>query len=204
MKKLLVLLLLACCLLLVACQENEPQAPIPEEETNIGSVEIQCSAVDVNENMASQFLNGEITVDNFDDKENITVSEIGYFGTPSRYTLVDLDEDGARELVVVFAPSEDRVIIDITENAGTAYYLPIRTYNDIKKDGTANWSASAFENGIHKIRFTDTQVEFEEIILRNTHEGVFVVNGKEVSEEECNAALTKQHEKESVEWIDIE
>ncbi len=200
MKTLLILLLVVSNLLFTHNQECIPQ----KEETKNDNVDFYLNAVDINENMAQKFLNGEITVDNYDDKKNVTIFEIGYFGTPTKYALVDLDEDGARELVVVVDPSGDRIIIDITEGVSTAYYLPIRWYNDIKKDGTASWSSSAFDNGIHKISFLDGQVEFEDIIVHNTYEGIFTVNGKDVSEEECNKALAQHYEKESVEWIDIE
>ncbi|MBR6633088.1 MAG: hypothetical protein IKL05_02160 [Clostridia bacterium] len=199
MKKLFILLLVACALVLVSCGENEAsQAEINNAE------EKQLIPSDISENMAQQLLNGEIKVDNYGDKNNLTVAEIGYFGTPLKYTLVDLDEDGARELVVVFAPSEDRIIIDVSEGTSTAYYLPIRWYSDIKKDGTAGWSASAFEHGIRKIKLSNGEVELEDIIVYNTNDGIFRVNGKDVTKEECNIALSRQDEKEAVEWIDIE
>ncbi len=192
------------CILLLVVYELLFVNKVQKEEINNNFIENCVISDDINENMAEQFLNGDITVDNNGDKNNLTLSEIGYFGTPAKYALVDLDEDGARELVSSFEPSGDRVIVDITDGISTAYYLPIRWCNDIKKDGTAGWSSSAFISGIRKISFSDGQVELEDIIVYNTYEGIFKVNGKDVSEEECSRALALQQEKESVEWIDIE
>ncbi|MBQ7897960.1 MAG: hypothetical protein IJ323_06005 [Clostridia bacterium] len=204
MKILFLLLLVVFNFTFAGQVEDRPQEQILKEETKNDNVCYHLNADDINGGMAQQFLNGEITIDNYDGKNNLTVSEIGYFGTSAEYALADLEGDGARELVVVFDPSGDRVIIDVTEGVSTAYYLPIRCYNDIKKDGTASWSASAFYNGIRKIIFSNGQVEFEDIIVHNTYDGIFKVNGKDVSEEECNNALALQREKESVEWIEIE
>ncbi len=200
MKTLLILLLVVSNFLFVNKVESKPQ----KEETNNNDTENYLNVEDINEKIAQQFLAGEITVDNYEGKKTVTIYELVYMGTPTKYAFVDLDGDGARELVIEYDPTGDRAIIDITDGVSTAYYLPIRWYNDIKKDGTANWSASAFDNGICKISFFDGQVEFEDIIVHNTYEGIFKVNGKHVSEEECNKALALQSEKESVEWIDIE
>ena len=206
MKKIFVMLLIA--LFLVSCTGNDVKEEIPTEsetaEQKQNVTETLLDTDDINEETAESILNEEIKIDIFGKIKNATLYELGYVGIPARYALVDFDGDGERELVFEFSPSGDRAIIDKNDGVYTAYYLSIRSANDIKKDGTMSWSSSAFESGAQKIRFENGQLIKEDIIVYNTTENLFTVKGENVSEEEGSRALALQYQKESVEWIEIE
>lgn len=130
-----------------------------------------------------------------------TFSEITY-GTPEKYMLFDIDGDSAKELLVQLQPSYDVMLIDKKDGMVTGYYLPIRTANEIKTDGTSSWSASAFTHGVHRIVIGE-ELTFEEVICYDNSEKKFTVNGVPVTESECREALDRQNAKENVPWLDI-
>lgn len=210
MKKLFVLLLFICVFAYSGCTETDDKSDdtagtVTDNVITDGAAADTISDPDsIDADTAGLFLNGERTVDVFSDKESIPLSDIASSGAMSKYALVDIDQDGATELVVEVTPSGDRIIVDVYNGVSTAYYLWLRSCNVIKKDGTSSWSSSAFENGTHKLSFSDGQVVFEDVIFRNSVEGIFLVNGKEVTVDEFNEAVRLQDEKESVEWINIE
>lgn len=209
-------LLLFCIVLLLAsticsCEKSE-KTDIPsndatkEKQENIVNKNVIApdETNDINEETALKILSSEISVEDFYTKESATVYSLGYGGTPSRYTLVDLDGDGMREFIVENSPSGDTAVIHMANGKYIAYYVPLRAINQLKKDGTMSWSNSAFESGVRRICFVDGEIGEEKTVVYNTYDGLFTINGEEVSEEEAYDAIVKQDEKEDVEWTDID
>ena len=179
-------------------------ATINEAESNVFSMEY----TETN-NPTNDFINNKKPIIDFDTKITTSVKDLSsinsnYMGNPSRWTSVDLDGDGEEEILVEYNAMGDTAIIHRKGNDYYAYYMPYRGITNLKTDGTSDWSNSAFESGVHRLIFTDEGIVSEEIIVFNTQENIFIVDGINVSETECSNALAVQNNKKDVEWYSID
>jgi len=172
MKRIFILFALIFALLLVGCDNQSKDtdtdkapkqtdnAPTKNEEKK-DEVIPTVDPDDINEDMALSFIKGEVVFEDFSTKTQTNLYTLGYagaHGTPYQYTLVDLDNDGARELVVEYDTTGDRAVIDINGNVCSSYYVPLRGMNLLKVDGTMSWSNSAFEHGVKRIKFSAVDI----------------------------------------------
>ena len=221
MKKLFASLLLILAFLLVGCNnqsEDTEEAP-KENETitendkapkeNEGKIEDVTPVEnpdDIMEDTLMSILKGELVFDDFDAGKTANLYTLGYAGIngmPGKYALVDLDNDGARELVVEYDTTGDRAVIDIKENACTSYYVPLRGMNQLKADGTMSWSNSAFEHGVRRIKFAGNGIAEEKIVLFDSVNNIFKIDDASVTREEVENAIAEQGKKQDVEWHEI-
>lgn len=66
-----------------------------------------------------------------------------YIGDPGMYAVVDLDNNGTKELLIEYNFNGDTTIINIQSGKCIAYYIPYRGRTGLKTDGTMSWSSGA-------------------------------------------------------------
>ena len=148
---------------------------------------------------------------NFTDytsQKNVTLSTLPknndeYSGVPSKYTITDLDANGTNELLVQYSANGDTAVINIQKENIVAYYLPFRSIQELKEDGTTSWSNGAEENGCCRYSFTDKGIIESYTIICNTKDNVFIVNNAQASLTECEDALHYHHSKKNAEWLSV-
>ena len=98
-----------------------------------------------------------------------------FYGDPSEVqitmeagpiTIMDLDQDGENELVVIPEPLYNIVGYLILRQQGdeiAAYAPGRRSIGSLKADGTFHWSSSAFNNGTGRARFDGDGFAVEDI-----------------------------------------
>ena len=113
----------------------------------------------------------------------------------SKLALVDLDRDGARELVLCPMGENDDTIVYNTgylilrqEGDTVQAYTPgWRSFYNLVYDGTFHWSNSAFEGGTGRAWFEDGEFTMEPITW--VTDGSYFVDNQPATEEEYNAAI---------------
>lgn len=134
-----------------------------------------------------------------------TASEVE--ATITKYALADLDADDLPELILWITVNGYNdygfLVIHYDGNGGAVgYSFAYRQMMDLKSDGTFCYSGGAYNNGIARLRFTDTAWEY--VVLGGTEENnetaSFFWNSQSVSQEVYRSIVEAQDAKENVEW----
>lgn len=189
--------------------DNNDDEEITAPSTDAGIQVAFDDIIDMDENTIAEFINGERSFVDFETNLMATIytlPEINdqYMGDAGMYAVIDLDNDGVWELLVEYNLNGDTAILHLQDGKCIAYYIPFRGRTGLKKDGTMSWSNSAFESGVQRITFSNSGIDSVDTIVHNTDENIFLIDGVNVSQEECENALMYQYEKEDVEWIPIQ
>ena len=138
-----------------------------------------------------------------------------FYGDPSEVqitmeagpiTIMDLDQDGENELVVIPEPLYNIVGYLILRRQGdeiAAYAPGRRSIGSLKADGTFHWSSSAFNNGTGRARFDGDGFAVEDIHWidnPNVDDQNYFVDGAKATREEFDAALEAQDAKPEPVW----
>lgn len=138
-----------------------------------------------------------------------------FYGDPSEVqitmeagpiTIMDLDQDGENELVVIPEPLYNIVGYLILRQQGdeiAAYAPGRRSIGSLKADGTFHWSSSAFNNGTGRARFDGDGFAVEDIHWidnPNVDDQNYFVDGAKATREEFDAALEAQDAKPEPVW----
>lgn len=138
-----------------------------------------------------------------------------FYGDPSEVqitmeagpiTIMDLDQDGENELVVIPEPLYNIVGYLILRQQGdeiAAYAPGRRSIGSLKADGTFHWSSSAFNNGTGRARFDGDGFAVEDIHWidnPNVDDQNYFVDGAKATREEFDAALEAQDSKPEPVW----
>ena len=138
-----------------------------------------------------------------------------FYGDPSEVqitmeagpiTIMDLDQDGENELVVIPEPLYNIVGYLILRQQGdeiAAYAPGQRSIGSLKADGTFHWSSSAFNNGTGRARFDGDGFAVEDIHWidnPNVDDQNYFVDGAKATREEFDAALEAQDSKPEPVW----
>ena len=138
-----------------------------------------------------------------------------FYGDPSEVqitmeagpiTIMDLDQDGENELVVIPEPLYNIVGYLILRQQGdeiAAYAPGQRSIGSLKADGTFHWSSSAFNNGTGRARFDGDGFAVEDIHWidnPNVDDQNYFVDGAKATREEFDAALEAQDAKPEPVW----
>ena len=164
------------------------------------------SVSEMDDNTIQAILNGKMSFIDFDSKLEATITSLPqvnsqYMGEPGMYAVVDLDNNGTKELLIEYNFNGDTAIINIQNGKCIAYYIPYRGRTGLKTDGTMSWSSGASESGVQRISFGNEGIISTDIIVYS--EGLFAVNGNNVTKEKCEKALSEQDMKKDVEWLPI-
>lgn len=138
-----------------------------------------------------------------------------FYGDPSEVqitmeagpiTIMDLDQDGENELVVIPEPLYNIVGYLILRQQGdeiAAYAPGQRSIGSLKADGTFHWSSSAFNNGTGRARFDGDGFAVEKIHwfeMNNEQDALHFVTGVQATPEEFDAAQEAQDAKPEPVW----
>ena len=127
--------------------------------------------------------------------------------TIKRFTLLDLDGDGADELVIAIDYSGNEEYVVLTCYDGTVYANQVvyRGFLTPKADGTVAWSNGAFDNGYARSRFENGVLVYDyfAVMIDNGSSVTYTLNGENVSEEDYNAFTAEQDAKDDLAWTDF-
>lgn len=128
--------------------------------------------------------------------------------TITRFALLDLDGDGADELVlnIDFSGEEEYVILTCYDGAVYANQIVYRGFLSPKADGTFEWSNGAFDNGASRARFENGVLVYED--FSSMSEGsdgnaVYTLNGESIDETAYSAFLDEQAAKDDLAWTEF-
>lgn len=125
--------------------------------------------------------------------------------TITRFALLDLDGDGADELVldIDYHGNEEYVILTCYDGAVYANQIVYRGFLSPKADGTFEWSNGAFDNGAARARFENGVLVYEDFAsMSEGSDGstVYTLNGESVDEAAYDAFLDERSAKEDLAW----
>lgn len=127
--------------------------------------------------------------------------------TITRFALLDLDGDGADELVlnIDFSGEEEYVILTCYDGAVYANQIVYRGFLTPKADGTVAWSNGAFDNGYARFRFENGVLVYDDfaVMIDNGSSVTYTLNGESVSEEDFDAFIAEQNAKDDLAWTDF-
>lgn len=142
------------------------------------------------------------------------VSAEGVCAKAVKFTLADLDGDGMPEVILRLQVNEDPYFgFEILRQHGGQIYgytMAYRALMDLKQDGTFSFSGGANDSGFGSLSFTDQGYTVHEIAYSQSGYDAgneltvsYTVGGQAASQEEYQAAVQAQAEKESVSWHDF-
>ena len=149
---------LTLALLLTACGQKEADANDTPPDAQAGSLYEDFFTGDVT--VTANLINAgvEATTSSFHAPDvyatkGVDGSDMDW--TITRFALLDLDGDGADELVlnIDFSGEEEYVILTCYDGAVYANQIVYRGFLSPKADGTVAWSNGAFDNGYARFRF---------------------------------------------------
>ena len=121
------------------------------------------------------------------------------------FTMVDLDGDGVPEAVVMYDPGKLKVF---HQEEGTVYGFTFgfRAMGGLKKDGSFDWSNSAFYSGVGRLTFSGTNTGnvkiYESISDSDDDENVvYYIYYNQVTSNHSKDFWTAWNNIEEVEWI---
>ena len=127
--------------------------------------------------------------------------------TIKRFALLDLDGDGADELVLAidYSGEEEYVILTCYDGAVYANQIVYRGFLTPKADGTVAWSNGAFDNGYARFRFENGVLVYDDfaVMIDNGSSVTYTLNGENVSEEDYNAFTAEQNAKDDLAWTEF-
>lgn len=128
--------------------------------------------------------------------------------TITRFALLDLDGDGADELVlnIDFSGEEEYVILTCYDGAVYANQIVYRGFLSPKADGTFEWSNGAFDNGASRACFENGVLVYEDFAsMSEGSDGnaVYTLNGESIDEAAYSAFLDEQAAKDDLAWTEF-
>ena len=162
-----------------------------------------------------KLLSGEDVFWDQDQTESMTISQYCQLlmagseveAVITKYAFADLDADDLPELILWITVNgiDDYgfLVIRYDENNGAiGYSFSYRQMMNLKADGTFDYSGGAADNGVAKLKFTESGWEY--VILgctgMNGGEITFSWNGKSVSQDGYWSHIDGQTAKESAQW----
>lgn len=121
------------------------------------------------------------------------------------FTVLDLDGDGAQEIVLNLDRTYRQWCVVLHEQGGEVrgYALYIRWLNTytLKEDGAFDWSSSAFENGWGRLCFTADGYETEKAIWHM--DTTYYLGDQTVSQADYDAAYNRQEAVPDAVWYEF-
>lgn len=201
---------LTLALLLTACGQKEADANDTPPDAQAGSLYEDFFTGDVT--VTANLINAGVEATTASFRAPAVYATKGVDGsdmdwTIKRFTLLDLDGDGADELVlnIDFSGEEEYVILTCYDGAVYANQIVYRGFLTPKADGTVAWSNGAFDNGYARFRFENGVLVYDDfaVMIDNGSSVTYTLNGENVSEEDYNAFTAEQDAKDDLAWTDF-
>lgn len=201
---------LTLALLLTACGQKEADANDTPPDAQAGSLYEDFFTGDVT--VTANLINAgvEATTASFHAPDvyatkGVDGSDMDW--TITRFALLDLDGDGADELVLAidYSGEEEYVILTCYDGAVYANQIVYRGFLSPKANGTVAWSNGAFDNGYARFRFENGVLVYDDfaVMIDNGSSVTYTLNGENVSEEDYNAFTAEQDAKDDLAWTDF-
>ena len=116
----------------------------------------------------------------------------------SQFCVVDMDGDGAQELILEESQTGNRLLLHYEDGAVYGFVFPFRGMNGIKTDGSFICSGGATVNYLKKVSFVKERVFSTDLWCVDDVGGVYRINGEDVSPKEANSYW--RVEPEDAEW----
>ena len=128
--------------------------------------------------------------------------------TIKSFALLDLDGDGADELVLAidYSGEEEYVILTCHDGVVYANQVVYRGFLSPKADGTFEWSNGAFDNGASRARFENGTLVYEDFAAMSEGSdgnAVYTLNGESIDEAAYSAFLDEQAAKDDLAWTEF-
>ena len=131
-----------------------------------------------------------------------------------QFAIADLDADGTPEVVILTDQHihSEPILVLRWQDGQVYYYQEVgRGMQNLKADGTSEWSDSAFCNGFGRNRYQPSEDSGADICMADmlgeydgfSEEPQYTLNGREVSVEEYEAALADQRAKPGAVWYEL-
>ncbi len=197
---------LTLALLLTACGQKSEDADVTPPDAQAGNLYEDFFTGDVT--VTANLINAgvEATTASFHAPDvyatkGVDGSDMDW--TIKSFALLDLDGDGADELVldIDFSGNEEYVILTCYDGAVYANQVVYRGFLSPKADGTFEWSNGAFDNGASRARFENGTLVYEDFAaMSESSDGnaVYTLNGESVDETVYNAFLDEQASKDDL------
>ena len=184
---------LTLALLLTACGQKEADANDTPPDAQVGS-------------LYEDFFTGDVTVTTNLINAGVDGSDMDW--TITRFALLDLDGDGADELVLAidYSGEEEYVILTCYDGAVYANQVVHRGFLSPKADGTFEWSNGAFDNGASRARFENGVLVYDDFAAMSEGSdgnAVYTLNSESVDENAYNAFLDEQGVKDDLAWTEF-
>ena len=202
---------LTLALLLTACGQKPEDADITPPDAQAGNLYEDFFTGDVT--VTANLINAgvEATTASFHAPDvyatkGVDGSDMDW--TIKSFALLDLDGDGADELVldIDFSGNEEYVILTCYDGAVYANQVVYRGFLSPKADGTFEWSNGAFDNGVSRARFENGVLVYEDFAsMSEGSDGntVYTLNGENVDEATYSTFLDEQAAKEDLAWTEF-
>ena len=199
---------LTLALLLTACGQKEADANDTPPDAQAGSLYEDFFTGDVT--VTANLINAgvEATTASFRAPdvyaaEGVDGSDMDW--TITRFALLDLDGDGADELVLTIDYSGEEEYVILTCHDGVVYANQVvhRGFLTPKADGTVAWSNGAFDNGYARFRFENGVLVYDDFAAVSSDGSgsvTYTLNGESVDEAAYDAFLDERSAKEDLAW----
>lgn len=202
MKKLICTLLFVFILMsaLGACSQDKTGTP-----------DVQTSALETGDTTVKDVLVNGGTFICADDSKTYKLddyllkdSSLGTTYTASRFTQVDFDSDGAKEVVLELSVAEPVEYLILHSAGGKiyGYNVTLRAMQALATDGTFTYANSADDTGVQKISaFKTNKLELETLATAKGTQ--YTVNGASATKDEYDAFDAIQQAKTPATWLNF-
>ena len=168
------------------------------------------------------FLQNKATFFSVDANENIYINEIkkavssddSVKAYVSKFAILDMEGDNIPEIILQLTVNDNEYygyeVLSYKDGVVYGYTMWYRTFMELKEDGTFSFSGGASDYGFGTVQFTDKGYIIDKITYcesvynpDNTQGISYIVNRESATEEEFNAAIDKQNEKNNATWYDF-
>ena len=202
---------LTLALLLTTCGQKESDANDTPPDAQAGSLYEDFFTGDVT--VTANLINAGVEATTASFRAPAVYATKGVDGsdmdwTITRFALLDLDGDGADELVLAidYGGEEEYVILTCYDGAVYANQIVYRGFLSPKADGTFEWSNGAFDNGASRARFENGVLVYEDFAsMSEGSDGntVHTLNSESVDEAAYSAFLDEQAAKDDLAWTEF-
>lgn len=124
---------------------------------------------------------------------------------PEKYTLVDLDRDGKKELVAYVTPEYGvYMVLRLYENQIYGYFFPARHMINLTADGAFVQSGGAGLSSFVTLTFTGTRYTLQEKAYSDVTGNVYRLDGQRVTADRANAFIQEFYSRPEASWCAFE
>lgn len=202
---------LTLALLLTACGQKSEDADVTPPDAQAGNLYEDFFTSDVT--VTANLINAGVETTTASFRAPDVYATKGVDGSDMDWTiksfaLLDLDGDGADELVldIDFSGNEEYVILTCYDGAVYANQVVYRGFLSPKADGTFEWSNGAFGNGASHARFENGTLVYEDFAaMSESSDGnaVYTLNDESIDEAAYSAFLDEQAAKDDLAWTEF-